>query len=596
MSNTPLTSKLAKILAIARPYGIRKLLLTLGFSLVQGLLQVIGVGSIFPFLALAANPSGFRSTRVGQMIEAQLPGWTDAQLLMLSGCFAIFMLVVSNVALLLGEIVRGHFAQGLGHWLRTKMLARIVSNNYSYFLQRNSGELLKKSIGDVMGFTNGMLSPLLDLIARIMVVLLLLGLLLYVHFWLTLAAGAVLGSIYVAVYFLLRKRRQMTSDGLKEANRGAMKQAVQVLSGIKAIKIHAAEEYFLDRYKAYSGRQANLSRWIPVMSNLPRYIVEPIAFGGIILVVLIFLRHGEPLEGILPILGVMAFAGYRLLPNLQLLFNSMSQMSIASHTLEEIDVEFDDQSRRAVAVQARSIGLGQSIAWEQELELREVEFQYPGTEAPTLRGINLKIPKYKFYAFVGETGSGKSTLIDLILGLHRPSSGKMLLDGEEITTDNLSAWQSRIGYVPQDLFLSDDTIAANIAFGERPEDFDWARIREVTAAAQIANFVEEELPAKYGTLVGERGVRLSGGQKQRLGLARALYRRPELLVLDEATSALDEATEAALIAAIESLHGRLTLIVIAHRLSTIRRADQVIRLASGRVAQVGTFAEVVGNA
>jgi ATP-binding cassette subfamily C protein len=224
--------------------------------------------------------------------------------------------------------------------------------------------------------------------------------------------------------------------------------------------------------------------------------------------------------------------------------------------------------------------------------LKDLTFQYEGASVPVIDNLNLEIKRNQFVAFVGSTGSGKSTIIDIILGLHSPGKGGLVLDGVPIENDQLRKWRAGIGYVPQEIFLLDDTVAANIAFGVEPKDIDMEQVKRVAEVAQIKEFIETEMPDGFLSEVGERGVRLSGGQRQRIGLARALYHQPSLLVLDEATSALDMKTEAALMRAIEGLYGKITLVVIAHRLSTIRRADNIFRLDHGQVADQGTFEEL----
>lgn len=595
-------SKIGRVFQIAAPYGRKKLFVMFLVALLQGLLQVVGVTSIFPFLALAANPSLFMDSNLGQAILGFLPEITERQLLILSGAFAVIMLGVANGMLLFGEVFRARYVQGLGHWLRVRLLTRMVSNPYHYFLSRNTGELIKKASGDVMNFIAGILAPLMDLVARLITVGLLVGTLLVISPRLTLIAGAALGLYYLSVYKLLGALRKRTSDGLKIANRGAMKEALQCLSGIKPIKVHGVEEHFINRYSAHTASLARLSKWMPVVANGPRYLIEPLAFGGIVVVVLYYIISGGELDKVLPILGVMALAGYRLLPNMQLIYGAFSGISLSSHALEEIHEELTSDEDPSSLIPARfKSGLSiKPIDWKEQIELRGIRFSYTEAKRPVLNGLNLVIPKNQFFAFIGETGSGKSTLIDLILGLHWPTAGSLLVDGKPLKEEDKRAWRAGIGYVPQDIFLMDDSIAANIAFGRNPKDIDYDRVREVAEAAQIRKFIETELPAGFDTRTGERGVRLSGGQRQRIGLARALYHRPSLLILDEATSALDNQTEAALMSAIEGLQGKLSLLVIAHRLTTVKRADQVVLLKDGGIGAQGTYEEVVsllpGNA
>jgi len=586
---------LAKVYSLAKPFGRRKLAVVFAVILAQGIFQVVGVTSIFPFLALAASPDSFTKSKVGVWVLDYLPGLSNQTLLLLAGLLALVMLLISNVLMLTGEVVRTRYAELFGHWLRMKLIRRMISNPYSYFLQRNSGELIKKATGDVSGYVRGILSPFLEVIARGLTVFFLLGTLLLVNPLLATGVAVGFGIFYTGVFYFLRNRRNHASDELKRANRGSYREIQQLLGGIKPVKVHGVERSFLERYGTFSFLYACLLKWFPIYNNSPRYLIEPLAFGGIVVYVMYLTLSGGDLSGQLPALGVMALAGYRLIPNFQLLYGSASGITLQLHTLEEVYEEFslaeEDGQRRSDDFESPRI----PIEWEKEIRLDSISFRYSTAPQPTIKELSLTIRKNEFVAFIGETGSGKSTLVDILLGLHWPQSGSIYLDKTVLAFENLRNWRAGIGYVPQDIFLRDDTIAANIAFGKDPRHTDLEQVRKVCEVAQIRKFIEEELADGYQTRVGERGVRLSGGQRQRIGLARALYHQPALLILDEATSALDTKTESALMEAIENLYGKLTLVVIAHRLSTIRKADRIFRLDHGRLAASGTFEELELN-
>jgi ATP-binding cassette subfamily C protein len=587
------TDIVRKVYDLARPYGRRKLAIVFVIILLQGLLQVAGVTSIFPFLALASDPEAFRQSGLGQTLLAYLPDWTDRTLLMVSGMVAVAVLLISNGFLLFSGIATSRFAFGLGHWLRVRLITRMASNPYSYFLSRNTGELLKKAVSDVNQLVNSVLLPIFACITNCITVALLLMTLLFVDWRIALLAGLGLGAFYALVFRILKSRRDRHSALIKVANRGSVREAQQLLGGIKPIKVHQCEQAFIDRYCHHSATMARLMKWVPVYQNSPRYLVEPVAFGGIVLAVVAFAAKGEDFTTLLPKLGVMAFAGYRLIPNLQTLYGALSEISMSRHALEEVHEEFEEPVALAPPPSRRQAsGSLEPLQWREAIRIDQLSFAYPGMLGQLFNGLSLEIPKNHFIAFAGETGSGKSTLVDLLLGLHTPDRGSIFIDGTRIDDQSLSVWRASLGYVPQEIFLLDDTIMANIALGVPDGAVDERRVREVASIAQIADFIESELPEGYQTCVGERGVRLSGGQRQRIGLARALYHRPTTLVLDEATSALDNDTEAALMRAIETLHGEITLIVIAHRLSTIEKADRIFVLDHGRLIQQGTFAQL----
>jgi len=554
-------------------------------SVAQGIFQVIGVTSIFPFLAIAADPERIRRSQFGLRFLALLPPLGNRELLITAGVIAIAALLLSNAVNLLAEYTRTRYASSFGHWLRVRLLRRMASQPYRYFLQRNSADLLRKVMADVMTYTGGILLPLLDSIARALTAALLLATLFLVQPIIALATAVGLGGFYVVVFRLLKRKRHEINEGFATSLAGSYRDAQQMLGGIKPIKVHRAEEHFLSRFASHSAVVAQMSARMPIVANIARYLVEPIAFGGLVLAVVILAVRGRNFSDILPNLGVMAVAGYRLVPALQLLYSQVTQITSMRYSLDEVFEEFvaaerDGESRNLEI----SLGKSRPIEWQDAITLDEVSFIYPGTDRRVLDRFSVTIQKNTSIGFIGPTGSGKSTLIDLLLGLHRPTSGRVLIDGQALTPELVPSWQATIGYVPQEIFLIDDTIARNIALGVPDNEVDNARLQEVCAMAQILDFIELELRDGFQTTVGERGVRLSGGERQRLGLARALYHQPSLLLLDEATSALDIATEAKLIEALRKLSGKLTILTVAHRLSTVAGCDKLIDLGNETTA------------
>ena len=572
-----------RVLFLARPYGRAKLAGVFSLSLAQALFQVIGITSIFPFLAIAADPERIRHSHFGLRFLALLPPMSNRDLLIIAGVIAIVGLLFSNAINLLAEYARTRYAQNFAHWLRLRLLRRMASQPYTYFLQRNSGDLLKKVMGDVANYTTGVLLPLLDSVARGLTAVLLLVTVFLVQPVIALSAAIVLGGFYILVFRLLARKRREVDDNLRISVGGLFRETQQMLGGIKPVKVHRAEEHFLSRFARHSAILARMSARMPIFANTARYIVEPLAFGGLVVAVLLLAMRGRDFSDILPNLGVMALAGYRLMPSLQLLYSQLTQVSSMRHAVDEVYDEF------AAAETDRSIGPAVSIevvtgakplVWTDAIALREVSFRYPGIRRHVLDRLSLNIPKNSSVGVIGPTGSGKSTLVDLLLGLYQPTTGEILIDGQPLTTALVRSWQATIGYVPQDIFLIDDNIARNIAFGLPDDEIDRARLRDVCAMVQILDFIETELLHGFDTDVGERGIRLSGGQRQRIGLARALYHCPSLLILDEATSALDTATEAKLLQALNNLTGKLTMVVAAHRLSAVANCDHLIDLSN----------------
>ncbi len=575
-----------KVYVLARPYGRKKLAVVTAFSFAQGLFQVLGVTSVFPFLALAADPSRLRHSEYGRRFLAALPEMDDSRLLLVAGIFAIVMLLLANGVNMLAEFIRTRYANQFGHWLRVSLLRKVATRPYTDFLQENTAILVKKVVGDVANYTMGVLLPLLDSLARVATIALLVATLFLVHPQIAIAAALGLGLFYLAIFRWLGKWRDQMSEGLKESFRGTYIEAQQLLGGIKPVKVHRAEEVFLQRFSTHSERNARLQAWSSLIANGPRYLIEPLAFGGLVVVVLLYTARGQNLVTILPNLGVMALAGYRLLPSLQLLYGQVTQLTTQRHSLEEVFDEFlaaEKSTGKDTESADGRLTAPPPLRWQRTITLENLSFHYPGADKPVLENLSLAIPKNSSLGIIGTTGCGKSTLVDLILGLHVPGSGRILVDDSPLGPDNRRAWRGGIGYVPQEIFLIDDSLAANVAFGVPLERIDQIALDRAAAAAQILDFIRE-LPEGWETLVGERGVRLSGGQRQRIGLARALYHQPDLLILDEATSALDNETEDGVMKAIANLSGRITMIVIAHRLRTVEACDAQLDLTRQKSA------------
>jgi ATP-binding cassette, subfamily B, bacterial PglK len=579
-----------RVLFLARPYGRAKLAWVFSLALAQAVFQVIGATSIFPFLAIAADPDRIRRSHFGTLFLSLFPPMGNFQLLIITGVIAIAGVLFSNAINLLSEYARTRYAQDFAHWLRVRLLRRMASQPYTYFLQRNSGELLKKVLGDVMNYTIGVLLPLLDTVARAVTAVLLLATLFLVQPVIALSAAIGLGGFYAITFRLLARKRREVDENLGTHSIGYYREALQMLGGIKPVKVHRAEEHFLARFAGHSAIIAKMGSRVAIF-NSARYLVEPLAFGGLVVAVWLLAARGRDFSDILPNLGVMALAGYRLLPSIQLLYSQLTQVSSMRHAVDEVYDEFveaETDGSVSPATSSDALARARPFRWNDSITLREISFRYPSASRAVLEALSLTIPKNTSLGVIGPTGSGKSTLVDLLLGLYQPTAGEILIDGRLLTPALVPSWQASIGYVPQDIFLIDDTIARNIAFGLPDSEIDPARLREATDTAQLLDFIEGELPDGFDTNVGERGVRLSGGQRQRIGLARALYHRPSLLILDEATSALDVATEARLLEALSALAGKLTMVVAAHRLSAVANCDQLVDLA-GEIPAVAAF-------
>jgi ABC-type multidrug transport system fused ATPase/permease subunit len=353
------------------------------------------------------------------------------------------------------------------------------------------------------------------------------------------------------------------------------------------------EEYFLNDYIPASVENAEVQVVSAIIEAIPRYVLEVVAFGGILLIVLYMMRTMGDFQQAVPIIGLYAFALYRMMPSLQKIFSNLAKfrtnLPVVALISENLgDWEADEAKRKA----HRKKISDSALSFANELRFDTIRFTYPGGDNPVICDQSFVIKKNTTVGLVGPTGCGKTTTVDIILGLLRPQKGKLLVDGVEIDEDNVSSWQHLIGYVPQHIFLADDTIAKNIAFGIPDDHIDIAAVEKAARIANIHDFISREMPEGYQTVVGERGIRLSGGQRQRIGIARALYSDPDVLVMDEATSALDGLTEATIMEAINALGHQKTIILIAHRLATVRECDEIFAMDHGVITDRGTYREL----
>jgi ATP-binding cassette subfamily C protein len=543
----------------------------------NGLLQLVGVGSVFPFFALASDPNRIRNSRLGGWMLNFLPPMELNHLLILAGCFAILMLFVAGIGSVVSDCVRVLYSYGFSHWLKGRLLGSYAERPYSYFLRRNSA-LMNQRVNDITSFTYNVMLPLGEAFSRIVLIFLLLAGFFFVQPFAAIGAMVIFGGFYLFVFVVLRPRTRAVARGQQAHASGFSKSTLQFLHGIKPILIHGKESFFIKEALRHSAGMRHFQSQVPIFSNGPRYLIEPIAFGGLVAIVIALAMQGRPFSDILPNLSVMALVGYRLLPSMSLLYGQMVTIASHSYTLQQLEEEILEIEEEIEEVD-KSRAKQSPLSFTRDIRIEGVSFAYPGSAKNTLGNFSLTVAKNESVGIAGASGSGKSTLVDLILGLHTPVSGEILVDGVPLSTGNIMSWRAMIGYVPQDIYLLDDTLEANIAFGIPSSEVDQEALASAARAAQILDFVKRDLPEGFGTVVGERGVRLSGGQRQRIGLARALYHAPQVLILDEATSALDLETEAAVIETINALQGKVTIITIAHRLSTLERCDKTIQLS-----------------
>lgn len=557
----------------------------------NALVQVLGIASVMPFLALVANPAVVHEQALLRWAYDAFGFSSDRSFLIFVGVMVLGVLVFSNAFAALSQYLMLRFSWDLNHQLSVRMLRTYLAKPYVFFLDQNTSGLAKNILAEVKQAVAGFVNAGMNLVARSVVVVLVLGLLVLVDPLLALATFAFLGLAYGGVFGLLQRIIGKAGRERAAADRERFKAAAEALSGVKEIKLLGKEQPFLRRYERPSRRySASLAR-MQTFNLLPRYVFETVAFGGLLVILLVVIVRGSGVQELLPTVGLYALATYRLLPALQGIFGSLADLRFS---LTSVELLFHD-AEGGVPERFDDRGKVAPLSFRASLALRGVAFAYPGVREPVLHDFDLRIAAGTTVALVGTTGAGKSTVIDLLLGLLRPQQGALVVDGEVVDDDQLGSWQKNLGYVPQTIYLADDTIAANIAFGVPQREIDMAAVERAARRAHIHDFIVTELPEGYATEIGERGVRLSGGQRQRLGIARALFHDPDVLILDEATSALDNVTEESVFQAVRELGQQKTVVMIAHRISTIRHCDEIFLLDGGSVVASGTYEQLLAT-
>ena len=481
---------------------------------------------------------------------------------------------------------QARFVCGMTVSLSERLFAGYLRQPYAFHLRRNSAQLIRIVIGQV-GEVTGTIQQSLSLTSEALVVFGVCALLLSVEPVGAMVVLLVLGLAGWAFYSLVRGHLLRWGEAFTVHEGLRIQRLQEGLGGVKDIKILGRETHFLAQYRKESVGSARLHQYLTTMSAIPRLWLELLAVCGLAGVVVTLIMLEKPLNTLPITLGLFAAAAFRLMPSANRVMACVQGLRFASPVIDRIDSEL----QLAEAIPATRSG--QPLPFKNALTLNGICFQYAAAAAPVLRGVNLSIPRGTAVGFVGTTGVGKSTLVDVILGLLTPVSGVVQVDGTDIQ-ENLRDWQGQIGYVPQSVFLTDDTLGRNIAFGLPNEQIDAAAVRNAVKAAQLTEFVKD-LPEGLDTMVGERGVRLSGGQRQRIGIARALYRNPAVLVLDEATSSLDTPTESDVLEAVRALHGEKTILVVAHRLSTVAYCDRLFRVKNGLLVEEARVSAVLAK-
>lgn len=581
-----------KLFLLLKPDERRRAGFILIMIIVMAFLDTIGVASILPFMAVLTNPDLIETNIVLKTVYQELSVFgvkNNEQFLFFLGAVVFILLVISLVFKTVTTYFQVRFVELREHSISKDLVKRYLSQSYSWFLSRNSAEIGKTILSDVQQLIAAGIRPLMELIAKGMVTISLIILLIIANPKLALMVGLSLGGAYLFIFYFVRNYLSKIGNRRSINNRLRFKTLSEAFGASKEVKFKGLEEIYVRRFSDFSQKFALSQASAQVISQLPRFILEAIAFGGIMLIILYRMRLTGNLNSSLPILSLYVFAGYRLLPAMQQIYNSITQLTFISPVINKLDADLKSLNTSSIFTDKRILSFKKSIT------LKNIYYNYPNSSKSALSDVSLNIPAKTTVGLIGVTGSGKTTVIDIILGLLEPQKGTLEVDGRVITKKNCRNWQNLIGYVPQQIYLSDDTIAANIAFGIHHKDIDSATIENVSKISKLHKFVINDLPNKYQTEVGERGIRLSGGQRQRIGIARALYNNPKLLILDEATSALDNQTEREVMDAVNNLSKDITTIIIAHRLNTVKNCDIIFKFENGKLIEKGKYDKIINS-
>tara|TARA_Y100000768_G_scaffold387453_1_gene378852 strand:- start:1556 stop:3346 length:1791 start_codon:yes stop_codon:yes gene_type:complete len=583
---------LKKLLFLLNPHERKRAIYLILMILIMALLDMIGVASILPFISVLMNPNLVETNFILNSIfqSSKILGVeNNQQFLFLLGVL-VFVLIVTSLAFkALTTYVQVGFVMMHEFTISKRLVEGYLNQPYSWFLDRHSADLGKTILSQVGVVVGGGIKPLMELIAKGTVSIAIIFLLIIVDPKVALIVGFSLGISYGTVYLFLRRHLNRIGEKHLKNNQLRFTLINEGFGAVKDVKVGGLEDTYISRYSDSAQTFARTATSSQIISQLPRFFLEAIALGGVLLLILYLMAQSGNFNNSLPIISLYVFAGYRLMPALQQVYASFSQLTFSGPSIDKLYNEIKNLKLFKINKNQEALSFDKTII------LKDIWYKYPNSSRTALKNINLKIPTRTTVGLVGTTGSGKTTTADIILGLFQAQKGSLEVDGKIITQHNSRAWQRSIGYVPQHIFLIDDTVSANIAFGIESKDINQEIVEKSSKIANLHDFVVNELPSGYNTTVGERGVRLSGGQRQRIGIARALYHNPKVLILDEATSALDNHTEKAVMDEVNKLRKDITIIIIAHRFNTVKNCDVIFQFEKGELIKQGSFDEVIND-
>lgn len=549
--------------------------------------EIISIGMIIPFLSAITSPDVVFSYPMMQPLNQFFNLQSHAELVVFLTIVFCLLAIFSAGMRLTTLWFQTRFCYAVGQNLSTQLYKNTLYQSYSMHVARNSSEFISTIVNKTFQSTSFAILPILNIFSSGLILLAITMTLLFIQPLVALSAFILFGAAYGAVMLLTKSKLDLDSKRISTEQDQVVKKLQEGFGSIRDILVSSSQEVYL---KSYTSSYASLQRaWanVEIIKATPRFVIE--AMGIIIIALLALFFYDQPggIAKALPILGAMALGAQRMLPILQVIYASLTALRAGLASLTDIFLMLEEPTSESVMKESKQL-----ITFNDQITLEKLKFQY-NPEAPlVLTGINAVIKKGSMTGIIGSTGSGKSTLIDIIMGLLQPSDGKFTVDGESITDINKYGWQEHLAHVPQSIFLVDASIAENIALGVPLENIDHELVEKSAKQAHIHDAISS-WKNKYETVVGERGIRISGGQRQRIAIARALYKKASVIIFDEATSALDSETESSVMQAITSLAEDITIIIVAHRLSTLKECSNIIELSNGKIVRQGIYNEII---
>ncbi|ASN05985.1 ABC transporter [Virgibacillus necropolis] len=581
-----------KILSLFNKREKKKLLILFFMMIIAALFETVGIGLIIPFVGIVTNPSIIQEEAILSNIYDLFNFQSTTSFIIFSVALLLTTFVLKNLYLLLFNYAQFRVILNQQVKLSRDLFKEYLIKPYTFHLQRNTADLLRNVNGEVSKVFQGIVISGFQLFTEILVTICILVLLLVTAPVATIVASILLGGSVFLFFTILRKKISYLGEEQQKVSGTMIKWVNQGLGASKEVKVSGKENFFIKAYTGQSQIKANNSRYMKMLEQVPRLFIETLLVSIVLITMLIVVFQGTSTTEVVSTMALFAMAAFRLMPSIT---RVVALITTIRYSQPALSIVYDDlfnnkEEYLTTPYDAKSalINKGEKTFLD-SIKLNLVTFRYPKQNAYSIKDVSLTIPIGQSVAFIGESGAGKTTLVDIILGLFQPESGSVLVDGKNLY-DQKSLWQQKIGYIPQSIYLSDDSIRGNIAFGVDSGQIEDDEVWKALDQAQLKEFVES-LPDQLETSVGERGVRLSGGQRQRIGIARALYHNPEILFMDEATSALDTNTEREIMKAIDSLKTEKTLIIIAHRLSTIENCDIVFKISNGRLVEINNGAK-----